>query len=49
MRHWLRDTPEEAVARAREAAAEAFTAYATEVGVRLRSRSWLVTATRAGA
>lgn len=49
MRHWLRDVPEDAVARAREAAAEAFTAYATEVGVRLRSRSWLVTATRAGA
>ncbi|MEQ8142694.1 class I SAM-dependent methyltransferase [Streptomyces sp. OP7] len=46
MRHWLRDTPADAVARAREAATEAFTAYATETGVRLRSRSWLVRATR---
>ncbi|XMA38636.1 class I SAM-dependent methyltransferase [Streptomyces albogriseolus] len=46
MRHWLRDTPADAVARAREAATEAFTAYATEAGVRLRSRSWLVRAKR---
>ncbi|MFK0059752.1 class I SAM-dependent methyltransferase [Streptomyces werraensis] len=47
MRHWLRDVPEEAVGRAREAATEAFGAYATGEGVRLRMSCWLVTATRA--
>ncbi|WP_431990924.1 class I SAM-dependent methyltransferase [Streptomyces albogriseolus] len=46
MRHWLRDTPPDAVSRAREAATEAFGGYVTGAGVRLRSRSWLVTATR---
>ncbi|PNV32735.1 methyltransferase type 11 [Streptomyces sp. DH-12] len=49
MRHWLRDTPAEAVERAREAATEAFAAYATEEGVRLMSRCWLVTGGRPGA
>ncbi|MFF9296919.1 class I SAM-dependent methyltransferase [Streptomyces sp. NPDC014764] len=47
MRHWLRDAPEEAVERAREAATEAFGMYATEEGVRLRMSCWLVTATHA--
>ncbi|MDT3726221.1 methyltransferase domain-containing protein [Streptomyces sp. DSM 41972] len=47
MRHWLRDAPEDAVARAREAATEVFGRYATENGVRLKASCWLVTATRA--
>ncbi|MFF8525944.1 class I SAM-dependent methyltransferase [Streptomyces werraensis] len=47
MRHWLRDVPEEAVGRAREAATEAFGAYVTGEGVRLKMSCWLVTATRA--
>ncbi|MEV5251297.1 class I SAM-dependent methyltransferase [Streptomyces werraensis] len=47
MRHWLRDVPEEAVERAREAATEAFGAYVTGEGVRLKMSCWLVTATRA--
>ncbi|MEU0767165.1 class I SAM-dependent methyltransferase [Streptomyces albogriseolus] len=47
MRHWLRDVPEDAVERARGAATEAFGAYATEDGVRLKMSCWLVTATRA--
>ncbi|MEU0578374.1 methyltransferase domain-containing protein [Streptomyces griseoincarnatus] len=47
MRHWLRDAPEEAVGRAREAATEAFGAYATGDGVRLKMSCWLVRAIRA--
>ncbi|MFJ9604006.1 class I SAM-dependent methyltransferase [Streptomyces althioticus] len=47
MRHWLRDAPEEAVERAREAATGAFRGYATADGVRLRMSSWVVRATRA--
>ncbi len=47
MRHWLREAPEEAVERAREAATEAFGAYVTGEGVRLKMSCWLVRATRA--
>ncbi|MQL62281.1 methyltransferase domain-containing protein [Streptomyces vinaceus] len=47
MRHWLREVPEDAVERAREAATEAFGAYATGEGVRLKMSCWLVRATRA--
>ncbi|WP_203587849.1 hypothetical protein [Actinospica acidiphila] len=47
MRHWLRDAPEEAVERAREAATGVFGGYATADGVRLGASCWLVRATRA--
>ncbi|CAL9432466.1 class I SAM-dependent methyltransferase [Streptomyces sp. enrichment culture] len=47
MRHWLRDAPEDAVERAREAATGVFRGYATADGVRLKMSSWVVRATRA--
>ncbi len=49
MRHWLRDATPEAVARARQAATDAFRPYETKNGVRLTAHHWLVTATWPGA
>ncbi len=45
MRHWLRDAAPETVDRARQAASDAFRTYATDEGVHLTARYWLVTAT----
>ncbi|MFI8087486.1 class I SAM-dependent methyltransferase [Streptomyces sp. NPDC086080] len=45
MRHWLRDAAPESVTRAHRAATDAFGAYATNRGVHLTARYWLVTAT----
>ncbi len=48
MRHWLRDATPASVADAHRAAAAAFDTYATDEGVDLTARYWLVTATWPG-